>query len=99
MTICAGRTPTPSARRLAMGMSALSQAVSRHDCAAVGRRRALRQAGEQARRQGVDAPGALQHDAPPGGIVVAPGYTHEAFSQAGGNPYGTADASGGRPAR
>lgn len=29
-----------------------------------------------------------------GAIVVAPGYTHEAFSAAGGNPYGTAHASG-----
>ncbi|HEX6470039.1 MAG TPA: NAD(P)H:quinone oxidoreductase [Streptosporangiaceae bacterium] len=33
-----------------------------------------------------------------GAIVVPPGYTHEAFSAAGGNPYGTAHASGaGRP--
>ena len=29
-----------------------------------------------------------------GAIVVAPGYTHELFSAAGGNPYGTAHASG-----
>lgn len=29
-----------------------------------------------------------------GAIVVAPGYTHDAFSDAGGNPYGTAHASG-----
>jgi NAD(P)H dehydrogenase (quinone) len=29
-----------------------------------------------------------------GAIVVAPGYTHDAFSAAGGNPYGTAHASG-----
>jgi NAD(P)H dehydrogenase (quinone) len=29
-----------------------------------------------------------------GAIVVAPGYTHEAFSAAGGNPYGTAHPSG-----
>jgi NAD(P)H dehydrogenase (quinone) len=28
-----------------------------------------------------------------GAIVVAPGYTHEAFSEAGGNPYGTAHPS------
>ena len=28
-----------------------------------------------------------------GAIVVAPGYTHEAFSAAGGNPYGTAHPS------
>ncbi|HEU5155724.1 MAG TPA: NAD(P)H:quinone oxidoreductase [Streptosporangiaceae bacterium] len=28
-----------------------------------------------------------------GAIVVAPGYTHEAFSRAGGNPYGTAHPS------
>jgi NAD(P)H dehydrogenase (quinone) len=33
-----------------------------------------------------------------GAVVVPPGYTHEAFSAAGGNPYGTAHASGaGRP--
>jgi NAD(P)H dehydrogenase (quinone) len=33
-----------------------------------------------------------------GAIVVAPGYTHEAFAAAGGNPYGTAHASGeGKP--
>ena len=30
-----------------------------------------------------------------GAIVVAPGYTHEAFSDAGGNPYGVAHPSGG----
>jgi NAD(P)H dehydrogenase (quinone) len=30
-----------------------------------------------------------------GAILVAPGYTHEAFSEAGGNPYGTAHASAG----
>ncbi len=30
-----------------------------------------------------------------GAIVVAPGYTHQAFSDAGGNPYGTAHPSGG----
>jgi NAD(P)H dehydrogenase (quinone) len=30
-----------------------------------------------------------------GAIVVAPGYTHEAFTIAGGNPYGVAHASGG----
>jgi NAD(P)H dehydrogenase (quinone) len=30
-----------------------------------------------------------------GAIVVAPGYTHEAFSAAGGNPYGVAHPSGG----
>jgi NAD(P)H dehydrogenase (quinone) len=30
-----------------------------------------------------------------GAIVVAPGYTHPAFSGAGGNPYGTAHPSGG----
>src|SRR5918999_4854264 len=29
-----------------------------------------------------------------GAIVVAPGYTHDAFSAAGGNPYGTAHPSG-----
>jgi NAD(P)H dehydrogenase (quinone) len=29
-----------------------------------------------------------------GAIVVAPGYTHQAFSDAGGNPYGTAHPSG-----
>jgi NAD(P)H dehydrogenase (quinone) len=29
-----------------------------------------------------------------GAIVVAPGYTHEAFTEAGGNPYGTAHPSG-----
>jgi NAD(P)H dehydrogenase (quinone) len=29
-----------------------------------------------------------------GAIVVAPGYTHEAFTSAGGNPYGVAHASG-----
>src|SRR5919108_1039707 len=29
-----------------------------------------------------------------GAILVAPGYTHEAFAAAGGNPYGTAHASG-----
>jgi NAD(P)H dehydrogenase (quinone) len=29
-----------------------------------------------------------------GAIVVAPGYTHEAFSAAGGNPYGVAHPSG-----
>jgi NAD(P)H dehydrogenase (quinone) len=28
-----------------------------------------------------------------GAIVVAPGYTHETFSEAGGNPYGTAHPS------
>src|SRR5919204_6626288 len=34
-----------------------------------------------------------------GAIVVAPGYTHEAFSDAGGNPYGVAHPSGeGAPA-
>ncbi|HEX6499901.1 MAG TPA: NAD(P)H:quinone oxidoreductase [Micromonosporaceae bacterium] len=33
-----------------------------------------------------------------GAIVVAPGYTHQAFSAAGGNPYGTAHPSGdGQP--
>lgn len=32
-----------------------------------------------------------------GAIVVAPGYTHPAFAEAGGNPYGTAHASGGGP--
>jgi NAD(P)H dehydrogenase (quinone) len=32
-----------------------------------------------------------------GAIVVAPGYTDEAVSAAGGNPYGTAHASGGGP--
>jgi NAD(P)H dehydrogenase (quinone) len=30
-----------------------------------------------------------------GAIVVAPGYTDQRFSAAGGNPYGTAHASGG----
>lgn len=30
-----------------------------------------------------------------GAIVVAPGYTHQGFAAAGGNPYGTAHASGG----
>jgi NAD(P)H dehydrogenase (quinone) len=30
-----------------------------------------------------------------GAIVVAPGYTHPAFTSAGGNPYGTAHPSGG----
>jgi len=30
-----------------------------------------------------------------GSIIVPPGYTHEAFSAAGGNPYGTAHPSGG----
>jgi NAD(P)H dehydrogenase (quinone) len=30
-----------------------------------------------------------------GAIVVPPGYTHEAFTAAGGNPYGVAHASGG----
>lgn len=30
-----------------------------------------------------------------GAIIVPPGYTHRAFSAAGGNPYGTAFASGG----
>jgi NAD(P)H dehydrogenase (quinone) len=29
-----------------------------------------------------------------GAVVVAPGYTHQAFSEAGGNPYGTAHPSG-----
>jgi NAD(P)H dehydrogenase (quinone) len=29
-----------------------------------------------------------------GAILVPPGYTHEAFSAAGGNPYGVAHASG-----
>jgi NAD(P)H dehydrogenase (quinone) len=29
-----------------------------------------------------------------GAIVVAPGYTHKAYSDAGGNPYGTAHPSG-----
>jgi NAD(P)H dehydrogenase (quinone) len=29
-----------------------------------------------------------------GAIVVAPGYTHDSFSRAGGNPYGTAHPSG-----
>jgi NAD(P)H dehydrogenase (quinone) len=29
-----------------------------------------------------------------GAIVVAPGYTHESFAVAGGNPYGTAHPSG-----
>jgi len=29
-----------------------------------------------------------------GAVVIAPGYTHEAFSRAGGNPYGTAHPSG-----
>jgi NAD(P)H dehydrogenase (quinone) len=29
-----------------------------------------------------------------GAIVVPPGYTHEAFTAAGGNPYGVAHASG-----
>jgi NAD(P)H dehydrogenase (quinone) len=29
-----------------------------------------------------------------GAIVVSPGYTHEAFTTAGGNPYGVAHASG-----
>ena len=32
-----------------------------------------------------------------GAIVVAPGYTDERFSAAGGNPYGTAHPSGGGP--
>jgi NAD(P)H dehydrogenase (quinone) len=32
-----------------------------------------------------------------GAIVVPPGYTHEAFTNAGGNPYGVAHASGGGP--
>lgn len=32
-----------------------------------------------------------------GAIVVAPGYTHEAFSAAGGNPYGTSHPSAGGP--
>jgi NAD(P)H dehydrogenase (quinone) len=32
-----------------------------------------------------------------GAIVVAPGYTGDAVSAAGGNPYGTAHASGGGP--
>jgi NAD(P)H dehydrogenase (quinone) len=32
-----------------------------------------------------------------GAIVVAPGYTHEAFSAAGGNPYGTSHSSGEGP--
>jgi NAD(P)H dehydrogenase (quinone) len=32
-----------------------------------------------------------------GAIVVAPGYTHEAFSGAGGNPYGTAHPSSEGP--
>jgi NAD(P)H dehydrogenase (quinone) len=33
-----------------------------------------------------------------GAVIVAPGYTHEAFSAAGGNPYGTAHhSSGGLP--
>jgi NAD(P)H dehydrogenase (quinone) len=32
-----------------------------------------------------------------GAIVVAPGYTHPAFTDAGGNPYGTAHPSGGGP--
>jgi NAD(P)H dehydrogenase (quinone) len=32
-----------------------------------------------------------------GAIVVAPGYTHEAFSAAGGNPYGTAHPSSEGP--
>lgn len=33
-----------------------------------------------------------------GAIVVTPGYTHQAFSAAGGNPYGTAHPSGeGQP--
>jgi NAD(P)H dehydrogenase (quinone) len=32
-----------------------------------------------------------------GAIVVAPGYTDEAVGEAGGNPYGTAHASGGGP--
>src|SRR5918994_3862364 len=30
-----------------------------------------------------------------GAIVVAPGYTQQAFAEAGGNPYGTAHPSGG----
>ena len=30
-----------------------------------------------------------------GAVVVAPGYTHEAFAAAGGNPYGVAHPSGG----
>jgi NAD(P)H dehydrogenase (quinone) len=30
-----------------------------------------------------------------GAIIVPPGYTHEAVSAAGGNPYGTAHPSGG----
>jgi NAD(P)H dehydrogenase (quinone) len=30
-----------------------------------------------------------------GAIVVAPGYTHHVFGEAGGNPYGTAHPSGG----
>jgi NAD(P)H dehydrogenase (quinone) len=30
-----------------------------------------------------------------GAIIVPPGYTHDAFAEAGGNPYGTAHASGG----
>jgi NAD(P)H dehydrogenase (quinone) len=32
-----------------------------------------------------------------GAIVVAPGYTDQAVAAAGGNPYGTAHASGGGP--
>jgi NAD(P)H dehydrogenase (quinone) len=32
-----------------------------------------------------------------GAIVVAPGYTDESVTQAGGNPYGTAHASAGGP--
>ena len=32
-----------------------------------------------------------------GAIVVAPGYTHESVTRAGGNPYGTAHASDGGP--
>jgi NAD(P)H dehydrogenase (quinone) len=32
-----------------------------------------------------------------GAIVIAPGYTHPAFSAAGGNPYGTAHPSGDGP--
>jgi NAD(P)H dehydrogenase (quinone) len=32
-----------------------------------------------------------------GAIVVAPGYTHPSITRAGGNPYGTAHASGGGP--
>jgi NAD(P)H dehydrogenase (quinone) len=32
-----------------------------------------------------------------GAIVVAPGYTDDAFSKAGGNPYGIAHPSGEGP--